>query len=572
MNNFFLFILLITTGSCLLYTAYVVIRNDSSPTFNRYFLLSCIVVPIVFSFITIRSSFSPSWLPAHSKIQIYSAEKSYVRKISPDSITSQTSKTAHSDGSSGSMDWWKTTQWCYQIVSCLLLLKTLFALLSIWRLKKSAHKIENPTPLWTVSQKGFTGASFFHLIFIHERFLSTPSFPFLIAHESIHRKRWHSLDLLIAEIYKALFWVNPIAWILVREIRINSELETDAYLSRNVNIYEYSRVLIELSAPSQSLQHSFSAFETKKRVTRLIKPIVPKPLLTILTLPFFALCFIIISCQPEVNIFASLNPDESLQGVKTITSIYISHQFDTQQKDGKTVAIAHYDPNGILERVEQFMTFPYDYPDPKIVSFYSEPSASGLTHIIDGLSLGKAENNLLYGPQWPKIYAESKKRETARRATDYTSYTTDISWNTSGLPKYVTVDENFKKNGYLEVYKQRVTELFEYASDKISNYSHQFTDIHTNEDSISLNLHLKDDASFFYEGEHLKEVHQGDNIYAFVYQGEFLTTTTYSIAGKIYNSRKYYYDEDGLKIKTEVLNVTGDPEYTILFEYEFYDL
>lgn len=50
---------------------------------------------------------------------------------------------------------------------------------------------------------------------------------FVISHEREHCRRLHSCDVLTGELLCILFWYNPIAWVLRREIRDNLEFLAD---------------------------------------------------------------------------------------------------------------------------------------------------------------------------------------------------------------------------------------------------------------------------------------------------------------------------------------------------------
>lgn len=72
---------------------------------------------------------------------------------------------------------------------------------------------------------------------------------------------------------------------------------------------------------------------------------------------------ILVACQiPDEQL--EFTSDGSLRKIKSITTTYISHQSDTQEKDLKTVAVATFNPDGSLDQLIKHMTYPYNYRKP----------------------------------------------------------------------------------------------------------------------------------------------------------------------------------------------------------------
>jgi hypothetical protein len=77
-------------------------------------------------------------------------------------------------------------------------------------------------------------------------------------------------------------------------------------------------------------------------------------------------------------------------------------------------------------------------------------------------------------------------------------------------------------------------------------------------------------TQFSYDGDKLSKTTNKDIIYEFEYDLNRLSQAKYYNNGKLYNTRIYYYAKNGLKDKTVILNVAGEPEYSIFYEYSFY--
>jgi glycosyltransferase involved in cell wall biosynthesis len=49
----------------------------------------------------------------------------------------------------------------------------------------------------------------------------------VLIHEQAHVRGWHTLDILFSQLVCILFWWNPAAWLMRREVRMNLEFIAD---------------------------------------------------------------------------------------------------------------------------------------------------------------------------------------------------------------------------------------------------------------------------------------------------------------------------------------------------------
>lgn len=70
--------------------------------------------------------------------------------------------------------------------------------------------------------------SFFRQIVVGMRGLSDDELRCILAHESHHVSRSHTLDLLWARLMCCIAWFNPFAWLMMRELRAVQEFQADA--------------------------------------------------------------------------------------------------------------------------------------------------------------------------------------------------------------------------------------------------------------------------------------------------------------------------------------------------------
>ena len=62
----------------------------------------------------------------------------------------------------------------------------------------------------------------------------------ILAHEIVHVKQCHSIDILIYEFMKILFWFNPLVWLAENDVKTNHEYIADSIASKN-NVQSFSK-------------------------------------------------------------------------------------------------------------------------------------------------------------------------------------------------------------------------------------------------------------------------------------------------------------------------------------------
>lgn len=69
--------------------------------------------------------------------------------------------------------------------------------------------------------------SFFGWIFMNPAAVKEVEISEILTHEMAHVKQHHSVDVLLAEMVSICCWMNPFAWLLKREVRLNLEFLAD---------------------------------------------------------------------------------------------------------------------------------------------------------------------------------------------------------------------------------------------------------------------------------------------------------------------------------------------------------
>ena len=160
------------------------------------------------------------------------------------------------------------------MVVCLLLLRFLWQLASIVRLKAQCKKADiNGTKVYLLeSNEG--PFSFFNWIFINPTKHSRQEIDEIMTHELAHCRQRHSVDILFAELFAIAFWVNPFVWLLKREVRLNLEyLADNNVLANGTDSKEYQYHLLGLAYRKNvaTISNNFNVLPLKKRIKMMNK-------------------------------------------------------------------------------------------------------------------------------------------------------------------------------------------------------------------------------------------------------------------------------------------------------------
>lgn len=88
--------------------------------------------------------------------------------------------------------------------------------------------------------------SFFNWIFINRNdFNSGKIGPEILEHELTHVRNYHSLDILLVEFLKVVFWFNPVIYLYKYAIQLNHEFQADAFVINHISgIDKYQLTLL----------------------------------------------------------------------------------------------------------------------------------------------------------------------------------------------------------------------------------------------------------------------------------------------------------------------------------------
>jgi TonB family protein len=98
-----------------------------------------------------------------------------------------------------------------------------------------------------ITKKDVHPFSFFNKIVLSENTLSSPNLEMIVAHENIHVKEKHTIDILATELLFLLQWFNPFAWLMKDAVKNNLEYKTDDKIVKTNNPQTYQLAMVALA-------------------------------------------------------------------------------------------------------------------------------------------------------------------------------------------------------------------------------------------------------------------------------------------------------------------------------------
>ena len=115
--------------------------------------------------------------------------------------------------------------------------------------------------------------SFFGWIFMNPAAVKEDEINEILTHEMAHVKQHHSVDVLLAEMVSICCWMNPFAWLLKREVRLNLEFLADRkVMEAGFATKSYQYHLLGLAYNHKyGLSNNFNFSHLKQRIIMLNK-------------------------------------------------------------------------------------------------------------------------------------------------------------------------------------------------------------------------------------------------------------------------------------------------------------
>ncbi|MDX2249493.1 MAG: M23/M56 family metallopeptidase [Bacteroidia bacterium] len=260
MNSYLLYLFQVSGAFVCLVAFYnLLLRGLTFHSFNRLILLLFIPVALVIPVFE---------LPVGPMFPTYFGEQDPFEL--PDD---QTAATGHENQHSGMVNnivfYLSILYWSGFAMSFGLLAWNIFQIL---QMKRSSREIRANGMIILVSN---TPAVFscFKWIFVPQNSLYEHIHP-IIKHEQAHVRLFHTMDLLVVELFISLLWFNPFVYFFRRLLKSVHEFQADEYvLSLEVSKSHYLSVLLDTlsSIKDFSLSSNFNSAQIKNRINMMTK-------------------------------------------------------------------------------------------------------------------------------------------------------------------------------------------------------------------------------------------------------------------------------------------------------------
>ncbi|MEP0006591.1 MAG: M56 family metallopeptidase [Balneola sp.] len=163
----------------------------------------------------------------------------------------------------------------YLIIAFSLILRLIYGLYGFRAKKRSAAIINYGSAHLALVSAKIVPHTFLNTIYVNKtQFESGELSKEILDHELTHARQKHSLDVLVIELLRIVFWFNPIFYFYKRAIQINHEfLADDSVITKTQDSASYQKLLLDSIFPTYqtNLASTFNYSLTKKRFKMMVK-------------------------------------------------------------------------------------------------------------------------------------------------------------------------------------------------------------------------------------------------------------------------------------------------------------
>ncbi len=221
-----------------------------------------------------------------------------------------------------------------------------FQLWQIFRTIKTSATQSGRDFQYVFTHKNIQPFSFFKYIFLNKDRLPPQNMTRILAHERVHIKQYHSMDILLMELVTILQWFNPFVWPYKISLKETHEYLADgAVIAQGCSAAGYQLLIIEQHVGGRlvELANNFHHSQIKRRITMMtkIKSKGTAKLKLLLILPLAALLVLVLA-EPRVTAQTEAPPDDYLSTASfTLPAEVLSQpqeKSDRQKKEEKIKA------------------------------------------------------------------------------------------------------------------------------------------------------------------------------------------------------------------------------------------
>ena len=220
------------------------LQQESMFTFNRFYLIGSLLLSFILPVITYETIIVET-LPAFNISDEYVVTESITEK-----------------------SYWNLdhTLWAvYLIVAFYFFLK--FAI-GLWRVLQKVNRgkrqLKEGFSFVLIADKDIPQTFLRNVIVNGEDYANGEIQTEIIQHEIAHAQQLHTVDVILVEVLKILFWFNPAVYLFANSIRANHEYLADASVLKQTNNVSFYQQLLLRKITENSIQNQFTSSLTYK--------------------------------------------------------------------------------------------------------------------------------------------------------------------------------------------------------------------------------------------------------------------------------------------------------------------
>lgn len=291
-----------TLCSAMLLLAYhLLLKNKTTYTFNRFYLLASLVFSLVTPFIAVKRvpQVIPAIQPVTEKLQFLPAN----------SVQPQTPVYTNVPVVNAVPKYVNYPLYClgtvYGIISLLLLYRFVKNLNSIRLSVRCNTQVDYSGIRLILVDEKLTPHTFLNYIFLNkDEYAGEQIEDGVLKHELAHARQRHSADVIFIELLQIFCWFNPFIPLYRKAVQLNHEFIADAaVLAGNNSITDYQQLLFSKLSYGKSLTitSQFNYSVTKKRLIMMTKTTsaMAATLARLAIIPVLAVAFILFCTKTE---------------------------------------------------------------------------------------------------------------------------------------------------------------------------------------------------------------------------------------------------------------------------------
>lgn len=282
------YMLQVIVCSALLYSYYhLFLRNQKFHEYNRFYLLVSVIISILIPLLKIPIYYNNGQEPVYQSLNNIS-QMVYVT-------------------TDRSNEWMNTSNIFYALYLSIAIIYFSLLAVSLYRiyvisLKNPSRKIDNI--IFIQTQHPNSPFSFFNYLFWNAA-IDTQSVAGtkIMKHEMYHIRNKHSIDNIFMELAVCVYWINPVFYLIRKEIKSIQEFLADQYAADEKN--EYANILLNhiFKTYTHSFVNPFFNNQLKRRIMMLTTPKKPtwQYLKKLMALPVIAILIVLFAFSYKEN-------------------------------------------------------------------------------------------------------------------------------------------------------------------------------------------------------------------------------------------------------------------------------